>query len=430
MADDITKTQHIKNVVTILSDYVKVAKVEKKIYGEVFTPNPLVNNMMDTLPVSVWSNPDLKWLDPCSGVGIFPAVIIERLMFGLQEIITDEELRYKHIVENMIYMAELQPRNSFVCSCAFDPKNEYSMNVYTGSFLSEEFDFHMKEIWGVDKFDVIVQNPPYQTNNPGEKKTHPIWDKFVKKALDVCVEGGYMVAVHPSGWRNVDGRFKDTQVLLRSKQMMYLEIHNEKDGLKTFGAETRYDFYCVKNIENNSETLIKGQDNSIEFADISKMEFIPNDNFKKIFSLVAKPGEEKVDVLYSRSSYETRKECMSKEQTDEFKYPCAYTVTKGDILKLFFSSINDKGHFGISKLIWSNGNIFSVGSVVDENGEYGLTQFSYAITDSKEKLPLIKRAFDSKKFRALMEDCAVGYMSINYKAISTFRKDFWKEFLD
>jgi hypothetical protein len=211
--------------------------------------------------------------------------------------------------------------------------------------------------------------------------------------------------------------------------LLYLEVHNEKDGIKTFGASTPYDFYCLHNVPTYMFTKIRCQDNSIEFADISKMEFIPNDNFKKIFSLVAKPGEEKVDVLYSRSSYETRKECMSKEQTDEFKYPCAYTVTKGDILKLFFSSINDKGHFGISKLIWSNGNIFSVGSVVDENGEYGLTQFSYAITDSKEKLPLIKRAFDSKKFRALMEDCAVGYMSINYKAISTFRKDFWKDFI-
>jgi hypothetical protein len=304
------------------------------------------------------------------------------------------------------------------------------LNVYTGSFLDETFDEHAKGIWGVEQFDIIVQNPPYQTNNPGEKKTHPIWDKFVKKALDITIEGGYNVNVHPSGWRNVDGRFKDTQVLLRNKQMLYLEIHNEKDGLKTFGAETRYDFYCVKNVENKNVTKILSQSGLIEFVNIFSKEFIPNDNFDKVFKLVAKEGEEKVEILSDSSYHTQRTELMSKEQTEEFKYPCVYTVKSGDIITLFFSSLNDKGHFGISKLIWSNFRISSAGSVIDFDGKYGLTQFSYALVDVKENLPTIKTVFDSKEFRSLMEDCAVADMSINRKIIATFRKDFWKEFLE
>jgi type I restriction-modification system DNA methylase subunit len=188
LADDITKTQHIKNVVAMLSDYVKVAETDVKTFGEVMTPISLVNEMLDKLGEDVWMNPNLKWLDPCSGVGIFPVVIIERLMFGLQEVITDEELRYKHIVENMIYMGELQPRNSFVCTHAFDLRNEYALNVYTGSFLSEEFDFHMKEIWGVDKFDIIVQNPPY---NKMVDLT------FLQKSYSISDK---VLFVHPSTW--------------------------------------------------------------------------------------------------------------------------------------------------------------------------------------------------------------------------------------
>ena len=55
--------------------------------GEVFTPVYLINDMIDKLPTDVWGNPDLKWLDPCAGIGNFPIVIIEKLMIGLKDII-------------------------------------------------------------------------------------------------------------------------------------------------------------------------------------------------------------------------------------------------------------------------------------------------------------------------------------------------------
>ena len=47
---------------------------------------------------------------------------------------------------------------------------------------------------------------------------------------------------------------------------------------------------------------------------------------------------------------------------------------------------------------------------------------------SRVYLHKIKEVFDSKEFRDLMELCAVGQLTINYKVISIFKKDFWKEF--
>ena len=279
------------------------------------------------------------------------------------------------------------------------------------------------------KFDVVIGNPPYQ-KKVGPKKTEAIWPKFVQKSFDICKEGGYVSLIHPSGWRNVDGKFKETQKLLLSKDVKYLEIHNEKDGLKLFGAETRYDWYVVNNVNNNGNTEIKGQRGNVVNIDLTGREFIPNGDINLVYSLVTKEGEERVEVLYSRSAYGTDKSNMSKVRTEEHIYPCVYTVRKGDELTYYYSSTNGKGHFNIPKLIWSNGRVISVGSVIDENGDYGLTQFSYAIIDEPENLPLIKKVFDSKIFRDLMEDCAVSDMSINRKIIRTFRKDFWKDFLD
>jgi hypothetical protein len=422
-----SEMNHIKGVVNMLREYVKVSKTEVKTMGEVMTPITLVEEMLDTLPYEVWSNPNLKWLDPCNGVGTFFSVVIERLMKGLESFEPNEKLRYKHIVENMIYVCELQPKNLFLFMYAFDPKDEYAMNVYCGSYLDEGFDNHMN-FWGVDKFDIIVMNPPYQELKEGNKKSQALWDKFVIKTISQLVEGGYLVAVHPSGWRNVDGFFKDVQILLRSKQIIYLEIHNIPDGLKTFGAETRYDFYCLHNVPNTMFTKIKCQDGTIERADLSKMEFIPSGMYKMFEKLIAKSNEEPVKIL-ADSSYHTQRPHLNKLQDEEFKYPVICRVYKGDTLDFWYTNTNEKGHFGIPKLVWSDGRVISVGSYVDEDGEYAINQYQFAIVDTPENLPRIKQAFDHKDFRALMENCAVSNLCINRKAIALFRKDFWKEFL-
>jgi hypothetical protein len=252
---------------------------------------------------------------------------------------------------------------------------------------------------------------------------------FVEKYISILEEGGYMTMVHPSGWRNVDGVFKKTQELMLKRKIIYLEIHNENDGLKIFGAETRYDFYTLHNVSNNDYiTKIKGQDGIIEYINLSKQEFIPNNNIKKIYSLVSKDNNT-VNII-ADSSYHTQRPHLNKEKNDIFCFPCVYTVKSGDNITKWYSNINTNGHFNIPKLIWSNFRISSAGSIVDYNGQYGLTQFSYAIVDNVDNLFDIKKAFDTKEFRNLMESCSVSDMSINRKIIATFRKDFWKEFID
>ena len=87
------------------------------------------------------------------------------------------------------------------------------------------------------------------------------------------------------------------------------------------------------------------------------------------------------------------------------------------------------GHFGVPKLIWSNGNYKSVGSIVDIVGKYGVVDFSYAIVDTPANLPKIKAVFDSKEFRDFIVHGMPSKLAINYKVIAQFRKDWWKGFL-
>ena len=118
LCDEIQKTidtqnhsemEHIKDVVGMIRKYVKVSATEVKTMGEVMTPIELVEEMLDTLPYEVWSNPNLKWLDPCNGIGTFPSVVVHRLMKGLEEFQPDEKLRYKHIHRRRSQLLDCKP---------------------------------------------------------------------------------------------------------------------------------------------------------------------------------------------------------------------------------------------------------------------------------------------------------------------------------
>ena len=422
--------KYLDEIAVTLRNYVRVADTEVKSFGEVMTPIPLVEDMLDTLPSEVWSNKDLKWFDPCAGVGTFPSIVVQRLMKGLKKVIPNKNKRYRHIIENMIYVCELQAKNMFIFHCIFDRPNIFEMNTYCGSFLDENFDKHMTDVWGVEKFDIVIGNPPYNDGSTNKGSAHVLWDKFVVKSLDTLIDGGYLNFVHPSGWRNIDGGFKKTQSIMKEKDFIYLEMHDMKDGFKTFGAETRYDFYCLRNTNtDNHITTIKCQDGVIENVCIKNLEFIPSGKFNELNKLVAKKNEDKVNIL-ANCSYHIQKDYVSDNETDKHIYPVVCRVKKDGTLGLKYSSTNEKGHYNIPKMIWSDGRVISVGSFVDTNGDYAMNQFQFSIVDEVDILHKIKTAFDSNEFRKLMEYCAVSNMAINHKVIATFRKDFYKQFLN
>jgi hypothetical protein len=419
--------EYSKDILNMLREYVKIADVEVKRFGEVMTPFTLVDDMLNTLPDDVWSNPNLKWLDPCNGIGTFPCIIVDRLMVGLKDVIPNDCDRYKHIIENMIYVCELQVKNMFLYHCAFDREDKYDLNTYWGSFLDENFDEHMKNVWGVEKFDIVVANPPYNSGSNNKGSSHVLWDKFVEKSLTILIEGGYLNMVHPSNWRFVDGPFSNLKKTMFNKTIIYLELHSKTDGKKTFGASTTYDFYCLKNVENNNhKTKIKFEDGKTTEINIQNLPFIPNANLELLLNLIANKNEDSVKVI-SNSSYHTQREYISKTENNDFKYPCVYYTYADGSIRFNYSSVNKKGHFDIPKVIFSQGISHPI---IDKNGEYGMCEFAYAIVDEIENLENIQKALLDPKFIELMKYVdGVSGQRYNRKVIAKFRKDFWKQVL-
>jgi hypothetical protein len=405
-----------------IDTYLVPQALEKKSNAEDSTPFALRRDMLDKIPAEFWASPHTVF-EPCAGKGGFLIDIIGRFMSGLAASIPDERRRYKTIVEDCLYFSDINATNIFICRLLIDPCGEYKVNCNEGNTLG--LDVAAK--WGLGGFDAVIGNPPYQDATQSLNGT--LWDKFVAYAITHLNDDGFLCYVHPSGWRDVSGKFKYVQQLLYSKNLVYLEIHNVADGIATFKATTRYDWYVLQNTSIYRTTTIKFEDGVCMDVDVRQLAFIPNAQFTIVCGLLAGDGVVKCTVIHHSASCEMRKPWMSTQKNNIHIYPCIYTINVKSEPRLAYSAKCDGAGMGISKLMWSNGSIKSVGSIIDYVGEYGLTPYAYGIADDTVTLPNIKAAFDSSKFRRLMEHCAVGRTSVNYKVIALFRKDFWREFV-
>lgn len=386
-----------------------------KSFGEVFTPDSLISDMLSKLPRNVWKNPNLKWLDNSCGSGNFLVFIKNKLMRTLSDVIEDKEEREKHILENMLYGVELQAKNCLIAKYRLDVDEKYNLNVAQHNALTFEY-------WNT-QFDIIVGNPPYQDASGNKGKGHTLWDKFVVISISQLLKpDGYLVYVHPSVWRQPNHPMLD---VIKSKQIVYLEIHDANDGQKTFKASTRYDWYVLKNCKCTKKTSIKGQDGIVVSENLNDWNFIPNAMFDEIKNLISHDGD-KINLIYSRSAYGAdKKDKVSRTKDDSFVHPVVYSTKKGDIPVLFYSNTTQFGHFGIPKVILSNG----AGVVIDKTGEYGLTQWAYGIADDAEKLEDIKLYFESSHFDKLKQATQIDSSSFNVKIFQLFKKDFYKDYI-
>ena len=336
-------------------------------------------------------------------------------------------------VEFLIYLGVeigLSPKNIYIYTNTKDKlileKQGYNV-VYHDKIDFDKISYDLKKM----KFDVVLGNPPFQ-EKVGPKKTESLWNKFFHISIDILKQDGYLSLIHPSGWRNVDGKYKNVQEKIKSKNLQFLSINNVEDGQKLFNATTPFDWYVLQNKDYEGMTTIKFQDGSVSETNISNLEFIPNDNFDIVTSLISNKKESTVDILYSRSDYGTDKVNISKIQSEDFPYPVVYSILSDGTVNLMYSATNTKGHFGIPKLILGNGA--NPTCFIDYNGEYGMTQFAYAIVDTIENLEKIKEVITSKDFQkvnlATKYVATAGNPLVYPKIIKTFRKNFWKEFIN
>jgi len=225
-------------IYAFIETHLPIVEKLKKDFGEVFTCTAFINKMLDQLPVEVWTNPGKTWLEPCCGVGNFMAIVYLRLMDGLAEWEPDTQLRSNHIIQNMLYMVELNPFNVDICSSLF----ENSINIVCGDFLT----------WCPNKsYDIIVGNLPFQSKSclGGKNK---LYEKIMDKCLNMFTD--YILVITPDNIFSGGSKLYKKMINNHSVLLIDLDKSNQQFFLKI------QQYICYFLVANSLDDVDNGHD--------------------------------------------------------------------------------------------------------------------------------------------------------------------------
>lgn len=326
----LSKIINQENKSQLIDKYLVPQELEKKSNAEVSTPYKLRQEMLDKIPVEFQSDVSYipanktrkltpvypKVFEPCSGKGGFIIDIIDRFMNGLKDDITDKEKRYKTIVEECLYFSDINPTNIFICKLLVDPENKYKLNYNEGDTL----ELDIGEKWGVEGFDAVIGNPPY--NNQ-------LWAKFVDYSIKNMNKGGYLLYVHPCNWRKPNHKVGN---IMKKYDIHYIKIYDIKNTFKLFNCNVRVDWYLLQKLSNNMETLIVDDMNTTYYINIKDKHFIPN-NMINIIIKVSSKDIHKLNIIRSHKIISNSSK-LKEEKCETFKYPVLTNLnSKGKKIK-------------------------------------------------------------------------------------------------
>lgn len=251
-----------KELLELIDSCLKPKQKEKQENGEVFTPMFLVFEMLDNLDKhyiekhkrSIFTELTFKWFDPACGMGNFPVAVYLRLMEGLKPQIPNDEARKKHILENMLYMSELNKKNVFICHQIFNVNSQYKLNLYEGDTL----ELDMVSVWGLgaNSFDVVLGNPPYNkggiwshTKRTDSEKREVLWMKFIQKSFEWMKSDGFLVFITPLYWlkRNIE-----VHNVMLEKHIVWLKLWDNIKSLATINGKIPISLFILQNTPNTT----------------------------------------------------------------------------------------------------------------------------------------------------------------------------------
>jgi len=234
---------------------------ERQNNAEIPTPVKTVDNMLktiDSFDVSLWTK-DIKVLEPCCGKGNFILGIFNKFYENMKDSYEDKLVLCRKIIEENIYFCDLEENNVFICeellkihaeSYAKDKLDNLKFNSYVGDTLK----LNVSNVWQIDKFDMIIGNPPYQEKNENGKSKHGksnLWSKFILYSFKIMKNNGLLLFVTPTSWMNGTVNCFDKMI---NNQIHHLNVNECKKDF--VGVGSQFSYYLIENTSIYKDTKV------------------------------------------------------------------------------------------------------------------------------------------------------------------------------
>lgn len=340
--------------------------------GEVFTPFSLVSRILDEIPQEYFEDPSKTYFDPCAGKGNFQVPLVERLMEALEYVFPNEEERYRHILENQIFMAEYQEDSCNHIQQTFNPNGNLKLNLYQGSSLDSGVDFLDR------RYDVILGNPPFNDSTSTQAITEETTQRrsrgkalhlyFLKRYLDQAQD--YFFFIMPSkGWWTGSNH-------LKSKK-----IYREKGLYKIFPTQGYFDIVLIKvGVFCFDKKNLRDLEDC--FEDENKYQPVEN-SLSPIYS-------------YSTSTPRNRYEDLLSEEEKKYKVYVTTRITKYTDEESTLNLIDDKDSSYYRVIFNQNTDTKSMGRIkIALPGEYVSGSIVYLKCGSLEEAQQLKEYLET-----------------------------------
>tara|TARA_B110001469_G_scaffold114453_1_gene118373 strand:- start:462 stop:1787 length:1326 start_codon:yes stop_codon:yes gene_type:complete len=351
--------------------------------GEVFTSIECIEHILEKLNkhyknkhgICIFSNKNLRWLDPSSGIGNFMIIIYYKLMDGLNSIIPDEEERHNHILNNMLYFSELSKDNVEETISIFN----HDININNGNSL--ELNIYGK--WNIEKMDIVIGNPPFneKRNKTGNNNK---WSEFITYYFPIINDSGYMCYITPPSWMSPACKYKD---IFYDNNLVYLNVNECRKYFEHVASQFTI-FIINKNLNKEKTEIICKYKNSIYNSNIllNNIKYIPLLSNKDTFNIINKFYNNNLEKISFKTSCQLhnsiKKLYLSDINDKEFIYPVKHLINK-----IRYSSIkhdlSDK-----NKILM---NLSSSLKPTYDDGKYGITQAQlYYLTNDETYVNILK----------------------------------------
>lgn len=220
-------------------------QTDRKEAGQYYTPNKVVDFIIENIGINLNKNRNLSILDPACGSGQFLLRAYDKLLQTYQELGIPQEEAHKNIIERHLFGIDIDP-----IACALTKANLYlrypelttmKFNIYNNDFLKKDYNLIEPDpflnIYG--KIDFVIGNPPWGAKLTGVQKKYferyfeigkvglNTFTLFIERSLEFMEDGARLGFLMPEAYLKIKVHQPSRLQLLRNGKIQLIGTGGE-----------------------------------------------------------------------------------------------------------------------------------------------------------------------------------------------------------